>query len=241
MKKLIYAAVAAVALVSSPAGAFTWNGWHWGIHGGGAWGNNTATDINGYNTSPGHAWNYNSNGLIGGIQLGCNRVSGAPSLCPLLPAPPPSWLFGYELDLGYMGLSGSGADPLSPAGDTVAKTKSDFYAAFRGRIGHFWSPAWLTYITAGVIGINTKVSVTDACNTGACGGGLTSGSNTSFRPGWTAGGGIEYAPSGSPVSYRLEWLYFDIGSVTFSGSLSGANYNWRVRTTGNILRFAINF
>jgi len=232
MRKLLFASLAFVALSSAPALAYTWNGFHWGVHAGGAWGKNTATDINGYNGAPGHNWNYNSNGPIIGGQVGFNFMG---------PPLPPSWLVGIELAAGYMGLSGSGADPLSPSSDTVAKTKTDFYATLLGRVGHFWAAPWMTYVTGGVIGINTNVSVNDNCSAAPCGAGLTSGGNTSFRTGWAVGAGIEYAPSGSLVSYRLEYLYFDVGSTTFTGSLSGAASNWKVKTTGNIVRFAINF
>jgi len=77
------------------------------------------------------------------------------------------------------------------------------------------------------------------------------GSFSNTRVGWTAGGGIEwlFAPN---WSVKAEYLYYDLGSVTYglsplqnfnsAGTLftSGSPFS-RTRFTGNIVRAGLNY
>jgi outer membrane immunogenic protein len=152
--------------------------------------------------------------VIGGGTLGCNwQGPGSP------------WVVGVEGEAGYMRLTGSVVDPYSVAfgGDTVASTRiGDWYGAITGRVGYAWDRV-LVYGKGGVGFADVKASVIDACNTGACGGGLVNTSYSNTRAFWVAGAGIEWAFNNS-WSVKGEYLYLGIdGSYSVCGpGASGA-------------------
>jgi outer membrane immunogenic protein len=190
---------------------FNWTGFYVGGYVGGAWGQDPGvTDVNGWNAA-GRTWSYGrGSSFIGGGTIGYNwQPVGTP------------WVFGLEGELGYLHLSGSRADPLSPGLDTVADSKvGDWYGVVAGRLGYAWDRT-LLYAKGGVAFVNESASVVDACNTGACGVGLvdtSTGNKTQTT--WTVGGGVEYAFTRN-WSVKGEYLYLGLNNTLRSCNTAG--------------------
>ena len=69
-----------------------------------------------------------------------------------------------------------------------------------------------------------------------------SASSSSFRNGWTIGGGLEATIEGAWTA-KVEYLYFDLGSAnvtTPAGNGIGAN-TWNIETDGSLVRAGINY
>lgn len=204
-----------------------WQGFYAGAHVGGAWGSTSAHDTGNVNTLDDY-WSAAPSGVVAGVQLGYNWRTG-----PVL--------YGVEGDLGYLGLAGSATTAYVPFGyDRSTHTDSDFYMTLRGRLGFIYNQ-WAVYATGGYIGADTTVSIVEACNDVVCGGSFaTSGSNSSFRNGWTLGGGIE-GDLGGPWTAKVEYLYYDLGSKTITTTGSGGSTTWKADTDGSLVRAGINY
>jgi outer membrane immunogenic protein len=220
------------------AAAYNWTGFYVGGHVGAATMRTRTIDRIGYNVIAGDVWTYNSRGFIGGAQAGYNWQGG-----PVV--------FGIEADVGYLGVSGSAPAPASVLffnGDTRGETRSDFYASVRGRLG-LAIDNWLLYATGGWIGVNTRISVIDACFVAPCGAAVINATNTKFRSGWTAGGGVEVGFGvGSPWTVKVEALVFDLGTQTVAApaafpllGIAGLTFPWDTRTIGAIARVGANY
>jgi outer membrane immunogenic protein len=194
-----------------PPPPFNWTGFYIGGYVGGAWGQDfNATDVDGYNAA-GENWGYgNPSSFIGGGTIGYNwQPVGSP------------WVFGLEGEFGYLHLSKSGPDPLSPGLDTVADAHiGDWYGVFAGRLGYSWDH-WLLYAKGGVAFTRVRASVVDACNTGACGADLINTSASEDRAGWALGGGLEYALNNN-WSVKAEYLYLGVNQTLTSCGLDTA-------------------
>jgi opacity protein-like surface antigen len=145
---------------------------------------------------------------IGGATLGCNWH-----------APGSAFIFGAEGETGYMQLRAVAVDPYSdPFNDTLDRTViGNWYGAFAGRFGWAYERA-LFYGKTGVGFTGLRSSVTDFCNTGACGGGLLNASRSDTRAFLVAGGGIEWAWTGN-WTVKMEYLFLN---VTDDAAVCGA-------------------
>lgn len=205
----------------------SWRGFYLGAHLGGAWGSSTATDSSSA-TVLNDYWSAAPSGVVAGAQLGYNWQVG-----PVI--------YGVEGDIGNLGLGGSAQTSYVPWGyDTSTSTDAGFYMTLRGRLG-FLVNGWMLYATGGYIGADTTVSVVESCNDIFCDAGV-SAENSSFRSGWTIGGGFEteIAPYWSA---KVEYLFYDLGSETAhtSNSLAGGPNSWTVDTDGSLVRAGINY
>jgi len=211
---------------NSPA-LHEWQGLYGGAHVGGAWGSTEAHDSGGATTLNDY-WSAAPSGVVAGLQLGYNWRNG-----PLL--------YGVEGDIGYLGLGGSATSTYVPLGyDTSTKTDSDFYLTLRGRLGVIMNQ-WAFYATGGYIGADTTVSILGACDAIlTCNTASVSGSNSSFRSGWTLGGGIE-GDLGGPWTAKVEYLYYDLGSTTVTTTGGGLTNTWKVETDGSLVRAGLNY
>jgi outer membrane immunogenic protein len=200
----------------------------------------------------------NSNGFIGGGQIGYNYQFAT------------NWVVGIEADIqGIAGGNGTasvftvtprvGFAPLTvQTTDTVSKSLN-YLGTVRGRFGYLLTPTLLIYGDGGLAygGINSDTGIfgAEVPNTGSSPFfGLGRASTT--RVGWTAGGGAEwmFLPNWSA---KVEYAYYDLGSVTYSsapltsnllpgqvnaGAVSFINTAaTRTHFNGNIVRAGINY
>ena len=210
-----------------PPSSSNWGGFYFGAHLGGTWGSSTAHDVGGTSILY-DSWSFSPSGVVAGATLGYNWQNG-----PVI--------LGVEGDLGNLGLAGSGGYYVPFGYDASTSTDANFYMTLRGRLGVLMN-GWLFYFTGGYIGADTSVSVLEACNTIFCGTPVVSASTSGFRNGWTIGGGLETTLQGAWTA-KVEYLYYDLGSVNLTtppGGAIGAN-TWNVETDGSIVRVGINY
>ena len=198
---VLYSAAAVAADVPQPmpvkatarVPVYDWSGWYFGGHVGFGGGNAdvTATDPGALPASQHGRYS----GLIGGAQLGYNHLLG-------------HLLLGVEADVTFLNYFASNTVVAAvPTANGVATQQWDLVSTFRGRVGAVSGP-WMLYATGGLalgagryqndqlIGDPEKV--------------------LRIRPGWSAGGGIEFAFA--PMwTARLEYLYdrLDGAQLTF--------------------------
>ncbi len=210
--------------------------------------------------------NVPAEGFIGGGQIGYNYQWGN------------SIVIGLEADIQGSGIkkqasAGGGAlqVPFIPGfeGGSVASTTTinrsvDWLGTVRGRIGWLWTPTLLTYATGGLAyggvssytNISTTFSPAPLVGIGSVIGALLSspgsaGSYSDNRIGWTVGGGLEwmFMPNWSA---KAEYLYYDLGSVTYGSSPLNVNLlniltvgssavQTRAQYNGHIARVGLNY
>ena len=160
-------------------------------------------------------------GFIGGGQIGYNW-----QLSPI-------WVVGFEADI-QGALEKDSNRPsrnfdltftapgliISVGGSQTVdyQTKIDWFGTVRGRLGYLWGDgAVLTYVTGGLAygevkinGINTvslpPVSVTQAFG------------HSQVNTGWVVGFGTEGKTLIPGLTYKIESLYMDLGTLNFTGS-----------------------
>ena len=169
-----------VAPVMAPV-VYNWSGFYIGGNIGGAWAN--AEYLNIANTTffgdvgGAPAFSHNMSGFIGGGQVGYNFQSGA-------------FVFGLEAMFDYADIRGDvnplrgGLPPLGQDDNFATRIQSLFLGT--ARVGYAWNNV-LLYAKGGYAAGEVKVAVVDAAgvNQGA-------GAASSWRSGWTVGGGVEY-------------------------------------------------
>jgi outer membrane immunogenic protein len=145
-----------------------------------------------------------------------------------------------------------------------AAKRVDYIGTLRARLGYLVTPTLLAYATGGLAygGVSASVSMvqanTDRLNFGSGANTLdplsaTAGATSDTRVGWTVGGGLEwmFLPNWSA---KVEYLYYDLGNVTFSSapitttsSILGAEISAVVapqsqtRFNGHIARAGVNY
>lgn len=190
-----------------------------------------------------------SNGFIGGVQAGYNWQSG-------------SIVTGIEADFQGLAHNDSSATltsvltaPNSPLVTNItASQQLDWLGTLRGRLGFTATPTLLAYVTGGLAYGEAKSSITMTQSHVTAGHGVTSGtlaaSYSNVRAGWTLGGGIEWAFARN-WSAKAEYLYYDLGTATYGGTLTSVTTDALTRYivgttasadfTGNIVRAGLNY
>jgi len=174
-----------------------------------------------------------ASGFIGGGQAGYNYQFN------------PNIVVGLELDIQGSGVRGSGPfssgvgtgtvpiGPPFPVENTVfgvgqSQKTLDWFGTVRGRIGYLFMPTVLVYATGGLayggVTANSSISPIYVPGVGAFGAppppitsGGVSGRNSDTRVGWTVGAGLEWMITQN-LSAKVEYLYYDLGSATWSNS-----------------------
>jgi outer membrane immunogenic protein len=193
-------------------------------------------------------------GFIGGGQIGYNYQFAN------------SFVVGLEADIQGIAASNGGTlvfsqttvggFPTIPIDQNLfSRRRLDYLGTVRGRLGFTITPTFLVYGTGGLAYGQTRssTSITQIVESDpALPNHYSSfGSFSNTRVGWTAGGGVEwlFAPN---WSVKAEYLYYDLGSVTYGLSplqnfnnagvlfTSGAPVS-RTRFTGNIVRAGLNY
>jgi len=235
MKKVLFGALAAAAIVASGYASATeapnWSGFYAGVNIGGGWSNNRSVNYSpndefsafflGFLQGAPAPASFNSSGVLGGLQLGYNWQFNR------------TWLAGLETDFDWSGIKGSG----SSGGTTQAGTpfiatvdeQVNWFGTIRARLGYLPTENLLTYVTGG-FAYGQVHSTGNWINNGApfgshdaffgvsCGGpgvACFSGSSSRVAPGWTAGGGFEYAVLKN-ITLKAEYLYVSLDSKSMS-------------------------
>lgn len=221
-----------------------WTGFYLGLNAGGTWSNSRTVDVDSalafanplgapVTTFTGTAGALGATadvpvssnaGFIGGGQAGYNYQFGT------------SWVAGIEADI--QGIANSGGKgtvfssvPIQGFPGNFANTslsvdrRVDWLGTLRGRLGFLVTPTLLIFGDGGLAygGINADTFITQAlvgpATVGVDTPYFSNGSFNNTRVGWTAGGGAEwmFLPN---WSLKAEYLYYDLGSVTYSNGLA---------------------
>jgi outer membrane immunogenic protein len=227
------------APVPAPVPAVSWTGFYAGVNAGYAWSEDTSVNSRARvifdpglidptaPTTAGAALTTpipvgNGNGFIGGGQIGYNYQVR-------------DFVAGIEADIQWLSGRGSGTIAVSapltlfPGNFTnaslTATNSVDWLGTVRGRVGLTITPSLLVYGTGGLAygGVSSSTSLGEAFAgpvvTGATGTFPSFASFSQTRTGWTAGTGAEWMFSGN-WSAKLEYLHYDLGSASYSTTVS---------------------
>ncbi|MBM3564345.1 MAG: porin family protein, partial [Alphaproteobacteria bacterium] len=161
-----------------------------------------------------------------------------------------------------------GAFPFGTANEVIVSAlttskRLDYIGTVRGRLGWLFTPTLLAYGTGGLAygGVSVSTSIAQFNNDcaqfpGACisGAAFSSGAFSDTRVGWTVGGGLEWMfwPNWSA---KVEYLYYDLGNVSYSAGalttlgntifagsvVAGVVSQTQTRFNGNIVRAGVNY
>jgi outer membrane immunogenic protein len=249
-----------------PPPAFTWTGFYAGLNAGYTFGGSNSVDletISGVATSEQSfadavaasttdVLSLRNSGFIGGGQVGYNLQFAN------------SWLAGIEADIQGTGArSSAGAIRILPVAGippSILQAQSnisvnnavDYLGTVRGRLGFLLTPTLLVYGDGGFAygGVHEGVDIVVTAPPTGEGTSPAFGSFTNTRGGWTAGGGLEWMVSPN-WSVKAEYLYYDLGKVTFgAGGLTHFSAGPALftdlpvastRFNGHIIRAGLNY
>jgi len=132
-----------------------------------------------------------------------------------------------------------GGDPSVSFVHTVNQ-KIDCFGTLRGRLGFTPADRFLIYATGGL----AYGYVSSSSNVFLDGANFP-GSSSGFQAGWTVGAGSEYALTNN-CSIKLEYLYMDLGSTSYTGvgqepAPPTYTYVTNIDTAQHIIRVGINY
>jgi len=206
-------------VVTPPAPAvFDWTGLYVGANVGYAFGGHdeVAYDPTGGGPSVTFPDDLELHGLFGGVQAGFN------------------WQFGNIV-------AGVEADfQLADIGDTIdtvqgfsLESQVDWFGTVRGRIGYAFDRA-LVYATGGLAYGHYSYEAFRTAGPTFVGG------DDATLVGWTAGAGLEYAFTDN-LSAKIEYLYVDLGSETFSFNGGTGPVTTNASANFHLVRLGINY
>ena len=128
----------------------------------------------------------------------------------------------------------------------TVRQKFDFLGTLRGRLGFTPVDRTLVYLTGGLAygHVRSRTNILFTLGSDAY-----AGSSSTTQPGWTVGGGAEYAFAGN-WSAKLEYLFVDLGSHSYSDPITNAistgvdptaSYRTDLRTREHVIRLGINY
>jgi outer membrane immunogenic protein len=226
------------ALAADPAATYNWTGFYAGLNAG------LVVNQSNYNFSPNGAFlksfpflaksgNFNNTASTIGGQAGYNyQVSRA--------------VFGLETDLNYDSSQASisttsfGQTPGVYATHLMSQ-ELDWFGTLRGRIGYTPVDRLLIYATGGLAYGDVESSSYMQAVLSRLIAGSATGSSSGVQIGWTAGAGAEYALAKNWI-IKLEYLYIDLGSMSYSFTgVGGATYTSTIDTVEHIIRAGVNY
>lgn len=222
-----YAADLPVKAPTQPVASYNWSGFYVGGHIGGGWinSNGTFTGTTGSPLDPtGTSYDLNNSGFLGGLQLGYNYQMG-------------NWVLGIGGDFSWIGASHDAATDASLYAGAVihSQEKTDWLATLTGRVGYALND-WLFYAKGGVGWIHQTYGGY------ATAGGATEQYNdiTDTRPGWTVGGGVEWAFWRNWSAF-LEYDYLDFGTKNYTFTSTSVTATYDIKSAASELKAGINF
>lgn len=224
----------AMAQSPPPAAIYNWTGFYGGLNFGGSWGHGAVT----YN-EPAFATFFsgsfptsisgpnNLDGVIGGGQIGYNwQFNNA-------------WVAGLEADIQATSEAAKGSFSFAAGEGAITGQLGSqilWFGTVRGRVGWLVNPTTMVYATGGLA--YGKVNVSGFVDPIAS----WSFNQSAINTGWTVGGGIEGAVPNSAVTWKIEYLYVDLGSLSGSGlDAFGNPYAYSAKFTDNIFRVGLNW
>jgi outer membrane immunogenic protein len=206
-----------------PAPVFNWTGCHIGADVGGAWMRDQDTETV---TATGRQSIFSPvntatpSGVKLGGYLGCDYQFASPVVV------------GIEGDAEWANIRGGSVNfPNTGLPPDSYETQADFEASLRGRLGYAFQN-WLFYGTGGVAWARISENYVVA--------GFANETFTETRPGWTVGGGIEYAFAPNWVG-RIEYRYADFGTITNLPLITFPGFAESHKTTENTVRGGIAY
>ena len=198
-----------------------WTGFYAGINGGYSWSDaNTQVvalpvlaqlPIGARSIQPATLSNSMSGGVLGG-QIGYNWQ------LDLFP----QFVIGIEADINWNPLSGSAhGNAIGNAAwnylvlNNILSSKQtiNWFGTVRPRIGYLPINSLLIYATGGFAYGGMKETANSNLVSGGYGFNQYPYSNSYVETGWTAGGGLEWAPK-QDWSVKIEYIYYDLGSTS---------------------------
>jgi outer membrane immunogenic protein len=204
---------------------FTWTGFYFGAHVGGAWGQKEITSLPftfASATFATAATTVDPTGWLAGGQIGANYQAG-------------SWVFGIEVQASWADLSGNAGCPSTLGGVTLTSNchaKVDALGTIAGRLGVAFDRV-LVYGKGGAAWANDKYELTSSL--------LTFNANET-RWGWMLGGGLEYAFTDA-WSAKIEYDYLDFGTrgVEFTDATDVFALNADIRQRIHVVKTGVNY
>lgn len=210
----------------APIAAYDWSGFYAGVHIGGAWEHRDFSQT----TTVGplvEAGTLTSSSVVGGGQIGYNSAIN-------------NILLGFEADVSGTGLNANAQTFNLVGAGPGWNEKTDIFGTARGRVGLI-ADNWLFYGTGGLAWADEQFTRTQLI---AGGGSPPLGfvvSNNGTRIGWTAGAGIEWGFARN-WSAKLEYLYMNLGSSTFSFTVPSGTFTVSEGDlTINTVRVGVNY
>ena len=205
---------------------YSWTGFYIGVNGGGAQGTTTWQYylFPGPTPSPFYANHDAAGGMVGGT-VGYNWQAGT------------NWVVGVEGDGDWSQITGSAACP-NPVFSCESRSK---ILPPRAAVSAGRRIEVLFYVTGGAAWGDVNLRTVNSAGGPVPPSGTPINGTTSDRLGWTAGGGVEAMIAQTPLSAKLEVLYYDLGSHNFNvdnpalllvhgrenGTMVRAGLNWR--------------
>jgi outer membrane immunogenic protein len=189
-------------------------------------------------------------GIIGGGQIGYNWHAS-------------HWVFGLEADLQASGQKDSSSRStsidtifcLGPCfGSDVTNTatleaKLKWFGTLRGRVGYAWDN-FVLYGTGGLAYGRIEITGTSATEGTTCFivcdpiSTTSSFKQTKTKTGWTVGAGFEGAAPLSNWTWKIEYLYLDLGrfdATTTDSTSTPITVNSNTKITDHIARVGLNY
>lgn len=172
----------------------------------------------------------NSNGILGGIQAGYNWQAF------------PNWVFGIEADIAATDFNNSLTLPGLGFRPMTASERMNWLGTLRGRIGFTPMDRWLVYATGGLAYGHTELSAALSNINGCLGNNCQAGSASTWKTGWAAGAGVEWAFL-NDWTVRIEYLHFDLGTVSHPmvDPVLPFVFNAQAGFEGDIVRVGVNY
>lgn len=230
---------------AAPPSPYNWTGYYVGGHVGAGWDQNSAGIVG---NSPAlnalitigvlpSTVSTNPNGPLGGIQAGYNYQIN-------------KMVYGVEADLSIASIDGSnsivtrGLAPFATYTTTVDQ-RLNWFSTLRGRVGFIEMDRLLFYGTGG-LAIGQSDYSANIHRAAIIVNFDVPASTSVTKVGWTIGAGAEYALD-NKWSAKAEYLYYDLGNESITGSLTIAGFptaaqaTYSFATRGSIVRFGLNY
>ncbi len=216
-----------------PATLFSWTGFYAGLNAGGSW-SRARSDfgISSFATSIAASDSVGPDGVIGGGQLGYNWQLD------------PNWLIGAEADIQASGEKASSTrfDTVDVEGVTTNyETKIEWFGTARGRFGYVFDRRILLYATGGLAYGRVSISGTSSDIFGGATLSSTAFSNADVNTGWTVGGGVESVAWDPRWTWKVEYLYLDLGTLDAAVSSGLTTTHATTKFTDHVVRGGLNF